>query len=244
MLSYLRLEIRRSLRDVRFIVLVMAWPVGAYLLFSTVFGNSGGAEGLSPKVGIMVAMACFGAIGAALNATGPRIAVERQVGWLRQLRLTPLAAWKVLVARIVSAVMLTLPSIALIFIAAFLAEGVRFSLTTWIELAAVVAVGSLPFAAIGVLLGCVGGGDGVQGFSLVVYLVLSALGGLWMPVALLPSPMQTLAHLLPSNGLASVGWHVVGGTASLGGGVLVLACWLVAVGAVAVVASRRLAVRA
>src|SRR5579884_4286818 len=98
MRSYLTLEIRRSLRDARFLVLVVAWPVASYLLFATVFGNQPPSEGLTPKVGIMVNMACFGAIGAVLTATGPRIALERQTGWLRQLQLTPLRPQVVLAA--------------------------------------------------------------------------------------------------------------------------------------------------
>ena len=40
MLNYLALEIRRSLRDRRYLLLVAGWPVAAYLLFSTVFGSS------------------------------------------------------------------------------------------------------------------------------------------------------------------------------------------------------------
>lgn len=244
MRSYIALEVRRSLRDVRFVALVVGWPVGAYLLFSTVFGNSGNSLGLAPKDGIMVSMACFGAIGAALTATGPRIAVERQIGWLRQLRLTPLRAAHVFTVRIASALLLGIPAIALTFVAAFAVSGVRYSLLTWVVLAAVIAIGSLPFGAIGVLIGCIGDGDGAQGFTMVVYLVLSALGGLWMPVSMLPAPLQTVAHLLPSNGLASVGWNIIGGTSSAGDGALVLVCWLLAAGALSLYASRRMAMRA
>jgi hypothetical protein len=58
-------------------------------------------------------MAAFGAIGAVLMATGPRIAAERQSGWLRQLRLTPLRPGATLAARLVAALALTLPAICL-----------------------------------------------------------------------------------------------------------------------------------
>jgi len=96
MLNYLGLEIRRSIRDRRYLLLVAGWPVAAYLLFSTVFGAAADrTEGLAPTVEIMVAMASFGAMGGVLMASGPRLAMDRQLGWLRQLRLTrspPLAS--------------------------------------------------------------------------------------------------------------------------------------------------------
>jgi hypothetical protein len=38
--GYTLLELRRSLRDRRFLALVIGWPVGAYLLFSSVFGSN------------------------------------------------------------------------------------------------------------------------------------------------------------------------------------------------------------
>lgn len=244
MRSYITLDIRRSLRDPKFVALVIAWPVASYLLFATVFGSSGRTEGLSPKVAIMVAMACFGAIGTVLVQTGPRIGLERQIGWLRQMRLTPLSAWRLLTARIVAAILLTIPSIAFTFIAAFMANGIALPLATWIELAGIIAIGTVPFAAIGVVIGCLGGGDGAQGFTMSAYLVLASLGGLWMPVALLPAPLQTVSNLLPSNGLNSVGLHLIGGTSSAVRGGLVLAVWLVGAGAAALLASRRLAERA
>ena len=71
MTAYLTLELRRALRDRRYLGLVVAWPVASYLLFSTVFASAADrAESLDPHVEIMIAMAAFGTIGAVLMATG------------------------------------------------------------------------------------------------------------------------------------------------------------------------------
>src|ERR1022692_2311446 len=114
MLKYLALEIRRSIRDRRYLLLVAGWPVAAYLLFSTVFGSAADrTEGLAPTVEIMVAMASFGAMGGVLMASGPRLAMDRQLGWLRQLRLTPLSPARILGARLIAAMALSLPAIVL-----------------------------------------------------------------------------------------------------------------------------------
>lgn len=244
MFGYLTLELRRSLRDRRFLLLVIGWPVGAYLLFSSVFGNEPGSQGLTANTEMMVAMAAFGAFGAVLTATGPRLANERQSGWLRQLRLTPLGAGRVLAARVLAALALTFPAICLTFATAAAVRGVRLEVWQWPALALLLCAGCIPFAAIGMVIGQIGDGDSAQGLTMVVYLVMSALGGVWMPVAILPSALQTVAHALPSNRMAELGWQVAGGHAPTLTAVAVLAAWLVAAALVARLLSRRIAVRA
>ncbi len=90
MFGYLRLRSLRSLRDPRYSILALVAPVGFYLLFSTLFGGpSAGPNAVTVQVGLMVSMSVYGAMWAVLSATGPRIAQDRSVGWLRQMRLLP-----------------------------------------------------------------------------------------------------------------------------------------------------------
>ena len=52
------------------------------------------------------------------------------------------------------------------------------------------------------------------------------LGGLWFPVQIMPSVMQTIAHTLPSYWLAELGrWPFLPGTAFPWAGVAVLLVW-------------------
>jgi ABC-2 type transport system permease protein len=104
-ITYLRLEVLRVIRNSRYLFLSLVTPVGFYLLFSSLFGKQP-AEGLQQSVELMVSMAAYGAIGAVLFATGPRVAAERGSGWLRQLRTTPLPAGKVIAAKVLAAMAL------------------------------------------------------------------------------------------------------------------------------------------
>lgn len=245
MTSYLSLELRRSLRDKRFALIVIAWPVAAYLLFSTVFASAAdAAEGLPSKIEIMVAMAAFGAMGAVLLASGPRLAYDRQTGWLRQLALTPLSKGRILIVRLVAALCLSLPAIVMTFAAAAVVRGVTLDAWQWLAMVAVLAAGCVPFAALGLICGAVADGDTSQGLTMVLYLVLAALGGLWMPVALLPAPLQTLAHVLPSNHLAQLGWALARGRAPVAVDILILGAWLAGAAVVAALAARQVTKRA
>src|SRR5581483_11519917 len=194
--------------------LVVGWPVAAYLLFSTVFGSAADrAEGLDPHVEIMVAMAAFGAMGAVLMATGPRLATDRQSGWARQLRLTPLTAPAALLARVGAAMVVTLPAVCLTFVAAVAVKGVTLPAWEWPVMVVVLLVGTAPFAALGLVIGNLADGDSAMGMTTIAYFALAALGGLWMPPKVLPAGMRAVAHTLPSNRLAELAWRVAAGHA-------------------------------
>ncbi|MEV4257342.1 ABC transporter permease [Spirillospora sp. NPDC049652] len=241
MLAYLRLEVLRMFRDRRFTFFTLAVPVGFYLLWANVFKGDGTEPrtGLDASTYLMVSMASFGAIGASLSATGQRFAAERASGWLRQLQTTPLRPWAVVTGRTVAAMVLALPAILLVSLVAVAVQGVRVDPLHWALMVVLMWIASLPFAALGILIGCLVGPDAAQPVTLGCYFALSIVGGLWMPVSRLPSGLRTVAGWTPSNRFGSLGWTLVSGHApSLTTG-LVLAGWTAGLAAVAVPAYRR-----
>lgn len=227
MTVYFGLELRRMLTDARFVLLMLLLPVAMYLLFTNLFGDQQPSGGLSPYVATMVSMAAFGAIGAALMATGPRIAQERSSGWTRQLRAMPMPAWQVITVRMVSALVMVLPAIVLVDVTAVLAHGVSLTAGQWIGMGVAIWLGTLPFTAIGAVIGYFTDADAAFGVMYGLYLFFSAAGGLWMPASVLPKVLQDIAPALPSNRLGELGWKIVGGQDVSLVGVGVLAGWLV-----------------
>jgi ABC-2 type transport system permease protein len=227
MIGYLRLELMRGLRDPRYLVLALVAPVGFYLLFTNLFGaaQGAGANGLPAPVGAMVSMAMFGAMWAVLSATSPRIAQERSIGWLRQLRLLPVRAQSVLTARLIAAVVLAGPALVLVFVTAAIDHGVTLDAWRWVVLLALLWLGAAPIALLGIALGYATDADSAFTITYGLNLVLAALGGLWMPISVLPTGLQTIGKLLPSYQAANLGWHIVGGQAVELSNVLALVAW-------------------
>jgi DNA-binding CsgD family transcriptional regulator len=64
----------------------------------------------------MVAMATLGAFSGALNGNAIRISEERKLGWIRQLRLTPLPANAYVIAKLLVSMATTIPSIVIVFL--------------------------------------------------------------------------------------------------------------------------------
>ncbi len=246
MLRYIALEIRRMFRDRKFVFFTVAIPVFFYLLWSNIFAKNSGVDtdtGLDAKTYLLISMASFGAIGAALTTTGSRLAAERQSGWLRQLQVTPLRAWTVITAKIIASMCLALPAIVLVGITAVVSQHVHLSPGRWAAMVGLMWLGTLPFAALGTLIGSLVGADAAHPITLACYFGLSILGGLWMSVSILPKTMRAIAHWTPSNRFADLGWSVVAGHAPPASDALILGGWTVVLGALAVVAFRRATVR-
>ena len=244
MTGFLTLELRRSLRDVRYLVIAVALPIGLYLLFAGLFGSHGQlALGLPQPTELMVAMVAYGAIWAVFSATGPRIAHERAIGWTRQLRVTPLSPASALSGKLVTALAAALPAMVLVALTAVASHHVQLSAAQWPVLLAAMWAGVLPLALLGLAIGYLAGDEIAFPLTMALYFALGALGGLWMPLSVMPHPMQDIARILPSNSLAELGWQIAGGQASAPTAVLVLAAWTAGSGLVAILAYRRRAIR-
>jgi len=235
---YALISTRTAYRNVRFLVLTVALPLLLFLLYSNIYQGQSAGDGLSVVAFLMVSMASFGCIGAAIN-TGARVAIERQTGWNRQLRLTALPARSYLIAKAVVSMLVTLPALILVFIAGATVGGVQLSTTQWLGTGLAVWLGLIPFAVLGLVIGFAGTVDTVQPISMITYLGLSILGGLWFPVEAFPTFLQDVAKITPSYWLADLGRSVLSGAGVPMTAVLVLAGWTIVLGALGAFAYSR-----
>lgn len=224
MIGYLRLEVMRTLRDARYLVLALIAPVGFYLLFAGLDGQEV-SSGIQVKVALMVSLSVFGAMWALMQATGPRIAQDRGIGWLRQLRLLPVRSNAILMARLLAAMVLAVPALVLVFVVAMLTHGVQLDAWRWVVLFFLLWLGAAPFAFLGLAVGYALGAEVAFGVLYVLDLMLGALGGLWMPLSVFPTGFQTVGKLLPSYRAASLGWRLVAGQAVDFSSVAILIAW-------------------
>jgi ABC-2 type transport system permease protein len=223
--AYLGLEIRRTLRSVPYLLFTVGFPLMFYLLFSGMFGRFGAPGGVSYNAYLMVSMVAYGALGAAINANAVRLSTERASGFVRQLRVTPLAPAAYIGAKALMAVLVCVPSFVVVGIAAHLVHGVDLAWSQWLELAGCVLLGSIPFAVLGVLLGYAFDASAGQAGTQVVYFGLSLLGGLWIPVAQMPHALGVIAHWLPSYYFGDLGWRVIARQAIPAADILILAAY-------------------
>jgi ABC-2 type transport system permease protein len=227
MTTLIKLEIVRALRNKRFLFFSVIYPAALYLLIA------GGADNkplpgmkLNMPLYYMVSMAAFGAMTAVMLGNSERIAKERESGWVRQLRLTALPGRGYVAAKIASAATVSLPSILLVMIVAAAVKGVRLEAWQWIAIAAGTWLGSFVFAALGVAIGYLATGDAVRPISMLLFFALAFLGGLWMPMTLLPQWVQNISEWLPTHAYAALGAAVETGAAPHAKDMAILAGYL------------------
>jgi ABC-2 type transport system permease protein len=237
MRAYIRLEIRRTLRDPGFVIFGAAMPVLMYLLFTNI-GGGGDDSGKDWKTLSMVGMAAYGALGAAMS-TGTGIADDKSLGWLRQLRITPMLPRQVVVGRALAGSVTVLPAMLAVLTAGAVINGVRMDLWQWAALVLLLWVGALPFTMLGIGNGYRLSAQTTGAVNMFSLMGLAVIGGLWFPVDLFPGWLRSLSRLTPANRFADLGWSVTAGTFPGIGTIAVLLGWLLVFGSYAVVSYRR-----
>jgi len=238
MFAYLRFELRRMIREPRILVFTVLMPVASYVVF-TGFGNmTDKVDGLPLAATIMVGIAGYGAIIGVLSL-GSAVSVERTQGWLRQLRVTPLRPRAVVAVKAFTSTLIAIPSIIGVGIAGYVEHHIHLTLSQWLLILVVMWVGTVPFALLGLAIGYALPPNVASPASFVLFFSLSVLGGLLVPTVAFPSAMQRLAHALPSNRYAELGWRAATGHPPTALGMAVLAGWTVLFAVLAAIAYRR-----
>jgi ABC-2 type transport system permease protein len=210
--SFTVFELRRMLRTASFLIWTLAFPAVFYLSsYDNPTNNADNTRnwGAPWPVYFMVSMCAWAAIAAAFNAAGGRLAAERTSGWTRQLRLTPLPSWAYAVGKILIGVGLALAAVTVLALVAAGAARPDLPAAAWTEMIAACWLGSLPFAALGILLGLITSSASAQPVMIATMLVLNVLGGLLVPLKAFPGWMRDVAHALPTYHLGDLGWNIV-----------------------------------
>jgi ABC-2 type transport system permease protein len=235
--TYVRYELLRTFRTRRFLFLAFGFPVVLYFLIAAPSRHEQNlaGSGLSAPLYFMVGMAAFGTMNAMLSA-GARIAGERQIGWNRQLRLTPLTPRQYFRAKLLTGYVMALVTLLLLY-ASGLLMGVRLPAADWVQMTWLIGVGLVPFAALGVLFGHLLSTDAIGPAMGGTTALLSILGGVWFPIQ--NSMLRHIATVLPSYWLVQASHVALGGESWGVEGWLVVAAWAVGLAAAARWAYRR-----
>ncbi|WP_214102809.1 ABC transporter permease [Acrocarpospora catenulata] len=205
MIAYIRLEAAKTVRDTGYVVMGLVIPVTLYLIFSTLtIPAEVRADGALYS---MIAMAAYGALGGVFsNGTGT--AEDKQTGWLRQLRLIPIAPWRVPAGKTATAAIIVVPALALVLAAGALVHHVRLNPGQWLAIAVMLWIGTIPFSLFALGNGYLLTPQNAAAANLAGYLAMSVVGGLWVPSATFPGWLRTISEWSPVNGYANLSWSL------------------------------------
>ena len=200
-------EFLRTLRMPSFAVPTLAFPAVFYLLFAVVLAGKDSAE---RSIYMLATYGVFGVIGPALFGFGVGMANEREMGWMTLKRAAPMPMGAYFAGKIAMSLLFGLLVMLVLSALAVFAGGVRMPVTTWLELLVTLMVGTLPFCALGLMIGSAVRAQAAVAFVNLVYMPMSVLSGLWMPITVFPQVLQKFAVVLPPYHLAKLALSIVG----------------------------------
>lgn len=236
--TYLRYEMLRLVRNRQAAIFSVAVPM---IVFIIVAASSGTHTTIAPGITVaryyFASMIAFGTLSAVL-AGGARIAVEREVGWNRQLRLTPLPPGTYLRTKVASSYLLAIGVVVLLTIAALIL-GVDLHLADWGATFGLVIVALIPFAALGIAFGHLISSDAMGPVIGIGTSLFAIVGGAYFPIGGDSGVGHDLVRAIPSFWLVQAGKIGVGGQSWTVWAWVVVAAWTAVCVALAIWAYRR-----
>jgi ABC-2 type transport system permease protein len=235
-IAYTRFELLRTFRNRRFLLFALGFPLVFFWLIAAPQHNkiiSG--TGLTFATYYMVSLASFGTM-ASMISTGARIAGERETGWTRQLKISPLSQRAYFRAKVLTAYILALSSLLVLYISGSLL-GVSLSAGRWVAMTGLIIVGLLPFAALGIFIGHLVNTDSVGPLMGGLVSILAFLSGTWF--AITSGFLYTFGQFLPSWWLVQARDVALDGHAWGARGWITVAVWTALLAAGAAWAYRR-----
>lgn len=220
-----KVEIIRILRNRYFVFWSLVMPILFYYIFTNVV-NTNAPNKAEWQAHYLMSMTVFSVMGSSMMTLGIRMVQERSQGWSRFIRITPLSDTVYFAAQMIGQSVIHLLSITIIFLAGAIINDVSLTAFEWIASGLWILLGSLPFLAIGTLIGMMKKVETAAGISNVIYMVLAVAGGLWMPIEIMPKVMQTIAQWLPSYHFGSGAWEIVRGSMPNWKNILILLSYL------------------
>jgi ABC-2 type transport system permease protein len=206
-LTEARSECLRYMRSPGFMLPILMLPTMFYLLFGVVMGKSEGAGAASY---LLVSYGVFGVMSPGLFGFGVSLALERDGGLLTYKRALPMPPGAYLIGKMVMAMFAAAAVILLLLAMGIGMAHVALTVRQAGLLLLIGVSGVLPFCTLGMLVGTMIKGQGAPGMLNMVYLPMSFLSGLWVPINMLPKLLQQIAPIWPSYHLHALGLVVLG----------------------------------
>ncbi len=222
-LAEVKQELRGTLRTAGFAIPFILVPVAIYILFGVVIAGSTIEPGSSLPNYLFCSFSAIAAIMPGLFSCVP-LATEREGNLLVLKRALPLPPGAMIVAKVVMAASVAAIAVTLVAVAALILGTVTLSPLQMLIIWAVMIVGTIPFSAIGLLLGSIVSASAAPAWGNLIFLPMMWLSGLFIP---LPGSLEKWVVVWPAFHLNQLALGLAGVTGfiyvpvSLAAGVLI-----------------------
>lgn len=219
------MELRLTARRAENLLAIAVIPVAVLVFFATTSVLTlagGGVDALLPAA---IALAI---IATGLVNLGIATAYERSYGVLKRLGGSPLGRAGLVAAKVAAIVVIVAIQVVVLVAVAWLLLGWRPGpAVAPLILVTAIPLGTVTFAALGLLLAGTLRAEAVLALANGVFLAALLVGGVLVPAASMPTPLAAIAALLPSAALTELLRVGLGADGAVAGPLLVLAVWAI-----------------
>ncbi len=221
-----RIELLLTMRRAESLLVTVAIPVGVLVFFAKV--DAANTSLKDPIDFLVPGVLALAVMSTAMVSLGIATGYERRYGVLKRLGSTPLSRPGLIAAKTLNVLGLEVAQAAVI-VTAGLALGWSAGITRVIPAIALLLLGTVAFAGVGMLLAGTLRAEANLAVANALFLGLLFLGGMAYPLDRLPRALEVMARMLPAAPLAeSVRDVLTPGAPFPLGSVLVLTAWVVA----------------
>ncbi len=196
--SLTRVRIRLALRNKAFVFFTVVMPLSFLFVFFLIFGR-GGPGAIPYLLAVVLALTVMGSFW----GLSVQLITFREQGILRRFRITPIGPGPLLASSILSNYVLTIPTIAIEYVAAWGLFGMR----QWGDILSVVllvTIGSATFSAFGLIVASVTNSmQETQAINNLIWSAFFFFSGATVPLPIFPVWVQHIAFYLPATYLVS-----------------------------------------
>jgi ABC-2 type transport system permease protein len=210
LLNEIRYEVLRALRTRAFSLSAIGFPVMFYCLFGLMMNRNEtiGAVGVAKY--LLGGYSIFGSLGAAVFGVGVGVAFDRSAGWLELKRASPMPPLAYVLSKACIAVVFSLIIVTLLTALGIAFGHVHITAVEYVRILAIAALAAVPFSCLGLGMAFLAPPSSAGGIANLIYLPMSFLSGLWVPLKFLPQLLQRIAPLFPTYHLAQMMYAVLG----------------------------------
>jgi ABC-2 type transport system permease protein len=224
--AQIRAEVEMTLRRGETLLLTLGIPIILLAFFSQIRISS--TEGAHPVDVVTPGILALAVMSTSMVSLGIATGFERGYGVLKRLGATPLGRGRLLAAKILSiAVVEVLQAVVIVGIGLALGWKPSGGIAGGLGAAGACVLGSLAFGGIGLTMAGRLRAEINLAAANGLYLVLLLLGGMVVPLSVLPAGIRIFAEALPAAALSSALHDAIGPSGGYSGCWVVLAAWAV-----------------
>jgi ABC-2 type transport system permease protein len=202
-------QARMFIRTPAVSVISFAMPLMLFVFFAVPVIGTPYLPGTDLGTFMLASFAAYAVSSVMVFNYGVTIALDRGQRVDVLMRASPLPGSIYLVARTITALVLGLVGLVLLFAVAIVA-GVHLPATTWLELALRLMLGSLPFIALGFALAYLCSPSAAPAVANLLFIVLAFGSGMLIRVDQMPDFLRSISPYLPTYHYAQLAWGAIG----------------------------------